>query len=130
MKLKKYNHTNVSATRKGEPLIRISRKPGLLSFTKEAVEMTGLKAGDRIDFFQDEESVDWYISRTEGDDGFLLRSDKTTQRLKFNASALIDLILPSVKLTKDSFACRIANKPIVLDPQGRELWCIIMASAQ
>lgn len=71
MKLKSYNTTNTSG-RTSKALISIS-KTGLFRFSKGAIDVLGIKAGDQVQFLQDEEDPEnWYLEIVKKD-GFPLR---------------------------------------------------------
>ena len=72
MKLKEFSTTGIKSL-KGIATITFT-KSGCISFNRKAVETIGLKAGDKLIFFQDEENPkDWYMKISE-DKGAELRA--------------------------------------------------------
>ena len=71
MKLKEFSTTGIKSL-KGIATITFT-KSGCISFNRKAVETIGLKTGDKLIFFQDEENPkDWYMKISE-DKGAELR---------------------------------------------------------
>ena len=72
MKLKEFSTTGIKSL-KGIATITFT-KSGCISFNRKAVETIGLKTGDKLIFFQDEENPkDWYMKISE-DKGAELRA--------------------------------------------------------
>jgi hypothetical protein len=72
MKLKEFS-TSSTMVLNGLPTVTFS-KVGLITFSRVAVHGTGLEAGDKLVFLQDEENPgDWYMKRSTTLAGTVLR---------------------------------------------------------
>ncbi len=117
MKLKVFNKENSTMLVSGEPLVRISVKAGLFSFSKDAGVLLGLNNGNKIEFVQDEETkIDWFISITDSKDGFSCRSDgQKFPRFDFNSRGLTKAILDSIKFKGTGVSFKIQENPVELE---------------
>ena len=123
MRLKKYTRSDCKYRMPGQPSVNI-REGGPISFNKTISESIGLKDGDKIVFLQDEiRPMDWYISKTENDDGFVLRGKiKTSSSLITNSATVARAILKSVgSIKKATF--RMSEKPTEVD--GKKYFAIL-----
>ena len=72
-------------------------KRGLICINTAAAESIGIKKGDRIAFYQDEDNPeDWYF-RISTKDGALLRDNKSKKGLKCYFAIVVSEILKSTK---------------------------------
>ncbi len=96
MKLVEFNPENSTQLKPGQATIRINRKAGLISFSKQSGILMGLKKGMKILFYQDEENpMNWYIRITSA--GFPLRTSDE-KAFDFNNSSISHKILDSCPL--------------------------------
>lgn len=94
MKLKIYNTTTSPTTRKGESYIRLSRKAGAVTISKEAANCIGITKG--VEVLQDEEKpTDWYIRASDDLNAFQPRL--AGSNWIFNAVSLARAIEESLK---------------------------------
>jgi hypothetical protein len=101
MKLKEFNLTNIrseSDRRRRQATVSVNGKSGLIGFSSSAVRAMELKAGQRVVFFQDEESkVDWFVRRSEDVEAIALRGKNGSGMLFFNGSVLANSILDATQ---------------------------------
>jgi hypothetical protein len=101
MKLKTFNTENTYSQRESKPFILVSQKTGLFGFNKAVNQLLALKAGDQLQFHQDEENPDeWYLEKVK-QGGFTLR-DYKEKSLLFNNTTLARKIFESVECEKRS----------------------------
>lgn len=125
MKLKEFNKVNAGSGKISTALVTVGVK-GLVSINQAGCEKMKLKAGDRVSLFQDEErEKDWYLCRTDSENGFQLRENKSGSR-SFNSSKLAASIVDSLGLEEaKSFKCLIGG----MSPfEGKELFALITKS--
>jgi len=109
MNLKKYDRKDCKHIAPGKPSVHMTNK-GVFSLNKAAVQGIGLKKEDKILFVQDELiPKDWYIQKTDSEDGFVLRENQG--RLILNASKIVQNIFKSLEINKESAGFRIATEP-------------------
>ena len=90
------------------PALTVSTK-GALRFNKPAVEAYGLKAGDKVSFFQDKnQPIDWYLKFGSG--AILRKPGSDNGSLVFNFVTVARMILSAVK--KDKASIRLATEPV------------------
>lgn len=95
MKLKTFNTENTYSQRESKPFILVSQKTGLFGFNRGAYEAIGLKAGDQVQFHQNEENrEEWFIEKVK-QGGFTVRNYKE-KSLLFNNTTLARTIFNSV----------------------------------
>lgn len=124
MKLITYNADNTVS--KQSPKLSI-RKQGGVFLNKAAVDNFGLKAGDKIEFVNDEDSPrEWYIKCILSDKGFELKDSKFNS-LTFNSKVLTDAILDSIKFDH-SAAMLLSSSKTTID--GNDYWVIVTGSAK
>ena len=101
MALKTYNTLNVRRNRQPlAPCIMLYRKQGILMFNATAQELMKIKAGDHVQFHQDEDDPsDWYVQKTKGKEGFKLRLTSRNNYLALNSSFMVQTIYDSVGFT-------------------------------
>lgn len=129
MELKEFDLSNCKAVRTGVSSVRIN-KPGTFSFSRRASEILGLKEGERIKILQDKQrEKDWYIMKTDSEDGFMVRR---TNKNNKNPSAwsfiianayIANLILKSISSQEKSVGFKIAEERT--KENGIELYAII-----
>jgi hypothetical protein len=101
MKLKTFNTENTYSKRESKPFILVSQKTGLFGFNKGVNQLLALKAGDQLQFHQDEENPDeWYLEKVK-QGGFTLRDYKGGSLL-LNNTTLARKIFESVECEKRS----------------------------
>jgi hypothetical protein len=126
MKLKEFNAEDFPNTRTTAPAFSIDTKVGCNRLNREACELIGLKAGDKIKFLQDEEEEgDWYIEKVK-EGGFVLRTTKNATSLCFNSTPMAKKIADSVVFEGRSGRCLIAGQPTELNK--RKLFGILTNS--
>jgi hypothetical protein len=101
MGLKTYNTLNVRRNRQPmTPCLMLYRKQGIIMFNSTAQELMKLKAGDHVQFNQDEdEPSEWYVQKTKGKEGFRLRLTSRNNYLALNSSFMVQTIYDSVNYT-------------------------------
>ena len=114
MKLKVFNKENSQLLITGEPIVRISVKAGLFSFSKDAGILLGLDKGNKLEFLQDEHSKeDWYITISDSEKAFTCRTDgEKSPRYDFNSRGLTTAILDSIKFKGKGIGFKIQKNPI------------------
>ncbi len=122
MNLKKYDTTTDCGIFQG-PYVRIT-KGGIWTFNKVTAKDLGVKVGDRITIFQDEENPkDWYLHIDRSPSGFLVRD--SAGQLRFSSKPSFVRMIES--LGKDpkkiSSAAIQIGKPF--DHDGLELLPLI-----
>jgi hypothetical protein len=102
MNLKTYNATNTAGSRPHKAIMSIS-KNGLIRFSQGAVELMDIKAGDQVQFCQDEnEPENWFIEVVKKG-GFPLRDAYGTGGgLLTNASGIKRHLFQSVNYLGES----------------------------
>lgn len=121
MKLKEFNTENVTHTRKGTPTLSVNCKGGLFTFSKDSVELIGMKANDQIIFCQDEDDKgNWYLEIVK-EKGFSVREKgNVTTGLFFNNCHLARTLSGT---PEGSHKFLIAGKPTI--EKKRILWGLI-----
>jgi hypothetical protein len=89
IKLREFNASNTQVIRNGNPSMSINHKTGVFSINQQASSLIGLKAGDQIQFLQDEnEPENWYMEKVKSE-GFALRANSNiTPGLLFNNTSI------------------------------------------
>jgi|688.fasta_scaffold687957_3 hypothetical protein len=124
MNLVKYDQNNSQRVRSGKACVNFSRK-GASNISKKAQEMMGLKEGDSVAIYQDNDNpADWYMAKDK--DGFQCR--RNTAGLMFNSAMIANSILDCFSYEGKSFSFLIGSEPLMQGKQ--ELWPIITASIQ
>lgn len=126
MRLFIYNKENTisTSTRGGERTIRINRTNGVIYISRILADVLKLKDNERVVFANDEDSPkDWYLGKTNDENGFLVRNEKTGVRLI--SKSLCAKILDSVKIQSNA-TFLVANKPI--NDNEIEYFIIIVSS--
>lgn len=126
MRLFIYNKENTISTytRGGERTIRINRTNGVVYFSRILADMLKLKDNERVVFANDEDNPkDWYLSKTNDENGFLVKNEKTGVR--FISTSLCNKILDSVKIQSNA-TFLVANKPI--NDNGATFFKIIVSN--
>ena len=127
MKLKVFNPETapVSSARTTRPIIHMNGKSGTIVFNKLAVEKLKLKAGNQVQFHQDEETpTDWYLEKVKSG-GFDLRDKKGSGLLFFNSVATVRALFASVEFAKSSGRILIGGD---IDFEKRTLTTLITAN--
>lgn len=104
------------------PIIALDSKNGGFRINKAMCEQLGIKAGDQIEFAQDEESAKtWYVIKVK-ERGYVLKEKKsTTNGLFFNSSAVSNAIKKSAGLPIEKPGkIKVGEKPVKL--QGMFLY--------
>ncbi|MEL7600607.1 MAG: hypothetical protein AAGU18_10995 [Proteiniphilum sp.] len=118
MKLKTFNRTTFKSLSTGRATIRFTRQ-GTISISGKAAEKMNLAEGDKIEFCQSMEDYrDWYIHKTQREDGFILRKFKDGLGLMFSSSKLSSMVLDSVDATDKSVAFVVSGTPEVIDGEN------------
>ena len=129
MKGKILNMSNLKTVKTGKPVLSLSRKVGLFSFSSTAAQLMKIdKPGSEVEFFQSEdEPGDFYVCRTTSDEGFTLRlKTKSGTMLSFNSRSLGEVMLNEKREIKN-VSWMISTVPVVIDE--REWFYIIAGSA-
>ncbi len=116
MKLITYNSLNAAKRVITNPTVCFHYK-GLVTFSKKAKEVLGIKEGDKIEILQDEESLeDWYIHKSENQNAFTVRgkSGKREQTACISSAVVTNKIfnLLGVASNTRSVVCKIGNEPV------------------
>jgi bifunctional DNA-binding transcriptional regulator/antitoxin component of YhaV-PrlF toxin-antitoxin module len=123
--LKKYNQSNTRTRRVEGAYLNINYKHGTIAINKGASELIGLNAGDKVEFYQDTESIeDWYIAKTDDEYGFPLR--KSGAGLVLNNAKVARAITESAGL-EQSASYMISSK--VKQNDSQSLFLIVTSSA-
>ena len=87
-------------------------KTGMIGLNKCAVEKLELKANGKVMLHQDKSKpVDWYLSKTDSEFGFILRQSSTS--LCFNANLIAKKLFKSVGIIHGtSITFTIAKEPV------------------
>nr|WP_321357212.1 hypothetical protein [uncultured Draconibacterium sp.] len=110
MKLKTYSREDCKYRYAGSPVFRVE-KSGVLKLSKQAYEQIDLKAGEKILILQDQERpTDWYIQKTNNEDGFVLR--ESSNHLAFNAKNIAIEILKSLGVEFKAMSFQMSTNPI------------------
>ncbi len=128
MKLKVYDKKNSNLFLVGKPTVRISRKAGLLTFQKGAIELMGLVPGDKLIVCNDEDSPrDWYIHKTADPEGFAPKAKGKINAniVQFNSTILAAKILDSAGVAQRA-SFTISKTPATIN--GMEHWPLITAN--
>lgn len=126
MKLKAYNKANCAGVHSGAASIRINKRVGLISLSKEASDRIGIKPGCRIELLQDEDrKEDWYVTTDLGGDGFPVRG-KENNGVSFNSTSLAKAMLNSLNWDDPGATIMVGAEPVKHD--GMELWPLITKS--
>jgi hypothetical protein len=112
MRLFIYNKENTVSigTRNGERTIRINRTNGVIYISKVLMNALKLKENEKLLFANDEDSPkDWYLCKTNDENGFVLKNDKTG--IRFTNKYLSAKILDSVKIESNA-TFLVAKEPV------------------
>ncbi|AEL24331.1 hypothetical protein [Cyclobacterium marinum] len=109
MRLKEYNKaTALQRAVASEASVTINRKTGLVSFNQASIKQIGLRDGQLISFYQDEENpIKWYFFYSEN--GFRLRL-ASGGNMRFGCKHLAGDILKSLEVSDNKVTIPIANK--------------------
>lgn len=114
MKLKTYNSENLPVSSKSKPTMYINQKSGVFHFNANACERLKLKAGESIEFHQDEENnKDWFISKSNS--GFAVRNkDKSSDSMgvTFNNTTLAKLLFEKLEYNEQSGTVLIGSEAV------------------
>lgn len=125
MNLKTFNRTDCKFNNDGTPRICVS-KVGLFTFNKHAVNKLELQKNEKIEIHQDQEqTIDWYISKTNNPDGLILRGN-TAGGLCTNAQKIAKILLKSINKTGQTSSFRLAIVPEKI--KGKEYYAILTRS--
>lgn len=127
----KYDADNSATRYNSKPTIRFASN-GLISFNYAAQEAMGLKVGDTIALFQDEdEPKEWCVARDKN--GVKLREKPDSRGLLCNANVWHRRITEAVGIDEDKgVVFRVCATPDVVvsaDKKAAKGWAIITASA-
>jgi hypothetical protein len=127
MRFKVYNSSNISSGRKGESYIRLNRKSGSISLSKEAWAAIGIKEG--VEVLQDEDHpTDWYIRASEAEDAIKTRLAKNNSTRMFNAVGIVRAVEES--LNHLDLNGKVSIKiPVAKDPTEGNIHSIITKAA-
>lgn len=124
MRLKVYNEANSKSVTIGKRTIRFNRKAGLISLSKAATETIGLKGGDKVVIINDEERPnDWYICKTDDENGFAVRAKAETGSADFNCTSVVKRVFETMDIHDMAVGYVVAPEPEKVD--GMELYAII-----
>lgn len=124
MKIKIYNEANSKSVMMGKRTIRFNRKAGLISLSKAATETIGLKAGDKVFVINDEERPkDWYVCKTDDENGFTVRTKEDTGSADFNCTSVVKHIFETLGIHDAAVGYLVAPESEEVD--GMELYAII-----
>lgn len=115
MALVVYNKENsrpLEVMYKGKRTINMDYR-GTVYLSKTMSIELGILGGGRVNFAQDDETEDWYISRTEGLEGFNVWKDKRCAW--FSAGFIVQRLMKQAKVERRSVQFMIAKKPLEVD---------------
>lgn len=126
MKLKSFNAHNAASSKYSRlPSVNIGYTSGIIYFNESAKQLTNIKAGDKIEFLQDEDNPkDWYLAKSEN--GFEVRDKKKSKGVLVQSSKIVKELLHSIDVYKPA-TMRIAE---AIPFDGRKLFPIITKSAK
>ncbi len=125
LKLKTFTKLNSSKAILIAPCISFS-KIGTIRFNQSAIQLLGIKAGDKVCLHQDESRPkDWYISKSDIN-GFDLRKASNDATLLFNSSVLVKVFKSSIGSESPS-RFKIAQEPT---EQENVIYYAILTSAK
>lgn len=126
MKLKSFNAENSASSKYNRlPSVNIGYTSGIVYFNEAAKALANLKAGDKIEFLQDEDNPkDWYFAKSV--DGFELRDKKNSKGIMVQSSKITKELLHSIEVYKPA-TMRIAE---AIPFDERKLFPIITKSAK
>lgn len=121
MKLKSFNPEVLPATtgRQFTPFVSIHMKSGMFGINGVACEIIGLKKGDLVEVYQDEEDPEnWYLAKVK-EGGWTLSQKYNSTGLFFCNKQLCVLIIDSVgaELSKPGVRLPLAGEPTKLGKQ-------------
>jgi hypothetical protein len=128
MKLREFNASNTQVTRSGTPCMSVNYKTGVFSINQHATSLIGLKAGDQIQFLQDEnEPENWYLEKVKSG-GFEIRTNSNiTPGLLFNNTAIGRKVIEGLGGGGViSIRLLVAGEPTIIEK--RKLWGLIAVS--
>lgn len=95
MKLKIYNQQNSKISLPSKPTVRVHCPSGIISLSKAACHLIGLRNGDKLIIVQDEDSPeDFFIHKTTHPEGFTVRSKTGEAGATFNSSKIAKMLAP------------------------------------
>jgi hypothetical protein len=93
-----YNKETVPGNqRSGEPTVRLHRKTGLITLSKEAALMMGLTTESKVGFLHDPKGNEWYIRVSDLESDFKLRTKDNNGQYTFNSVSLVTIIQDKIK---------------------------------
>jgi hypothetical protein len=132
MGLKVFNLSNIKPEgdqRGDHATLSVNGKWGLICFSKGAVRALGLKAGQGVEFFQDEESVaDWFVRCSEGSDAIVLRGGNNSGVLRFSSLILARGILGAVQGRERYEFCRFPIQEKAMEVDGEDGYYLIITA--
>ena len=127
MKLMEFNSSTSKYRPSGSSLIRIDSKSGVLQLSANAARRIGLEDNSYIVVCQDlDRPQDWYIKKTDDQNGFKLRGTKSGS-VMFNNAYIARKILQSAGITKQSATMLVGN---AIELYNEALFGIITSSVK
>jgi hypothetical protein len=128
-----YDAMNSGAKASAAPTMHFA-KQGIISFNGSAVNATGLKAGDKIRFFQSKKNPrEWYFAKDsssanskEENPGLVIRKayDKAAKGLMLNSAFTVKSIMRALNIDK-TFKVQIGS-----EPDGDGWWSLITSGVK
>lgn len=118
MKLKHFNPETCQPPKAAKELHLVLRRSGAICFTVPILEALKLKKGVKVELSKDEDTGDWYLSKTKT--GFELRS--LGQQLGFASIQLVNFIWPNRK--KEDKSLRIIVSETAMNYDGTDYYLI------
>jgi len=129
MKLKTFDLSNSKTTISKEPIIRISRSAGLISFSSSVRDRLELSDTTKIIFVQDEDNPrDWFVKKTNDENAFPVRITDTG-RVDLNSTHIVNRIFASIENGSKKYnaaSFRLQTNPVELE--GENYYLIITAN--
>lgn len=107
-----YNRENsrtMEVTYKGKRTINLDSR-GTVYLSKTMSIELGILGGGRVNFAHDEETGDWYICRTDGNEGFIVWKDSRCAR--FSAGFIVHRLMQQAGVERRSVQFMMAKAPM------------------
>lgn len=125
MQIKEYNRaTIVKGAKDKKPFISMQSSKGLVTISKGAALLIGLKANDMIQIVQDEDTDEFFLERVDRD-GFRLRAYTSHHALCFTCAEVVRSIIRSRNGSEGYQRLPIGE---AVELEGRTLWTIVTAA--
>lgn len=126
MKLKLYTQAEMPIIVTNDPMITISLKRGEIRINQATAKLIGLKKGDHIVLVNDEaKPKDWYLIKSNAEQGFQLRNRDSMTSLGFYNVNLVRMFFKKMNNRESTVRLKVSNQSLNID--GLTLYPIITA---